>query len=123
MNIKLFKYYKLKYYLYYLYFLRYIHTSNVYIKYKTPDFYMALSCILLCIPGIYGVCCGQYMVGIFACIMSFFSLNGDYLSLYNNNIIKRYTSLLCDQLGILLYIISLTLLYIQKKFYMWIIFN
>lgn len=122
MNYNLLKYYKLNLYLYYLYFIKILNNINPYTENKTPsinekpDIYMAVSCIALSIPGIYGLYMGQ-ISGIFACIMSVFSLNNDYISLFHNKFIVRYSSMLLDEIFIIIYVISTIIVYINNKFY------
>jgi len=113
-----------KIYLYYLYFIKYIYTYNYLLKTRThPSIILGVSCLILCIPGIYGIYMGQILQGIFACIMTLFSFLSDYIGGYISHFISRYSFLLLDQFGILMYTISLIILYINNKSYILLFIN
>ena len=120
----IFKYNKKLLYLYYLYFIKYTYKLTGGVNpYKYSNIYMAISCISLCIPGVYGIYIGQYMAGLFGCIMSLFSLANDYFGTFLNKILQ-HTFLLFDKLGILLYIISLTTLgFVKQKYKLTLLYN
>jgi len=66
---------------------------------------------------------GQILQGIFACIMTLFSFLSDYIGGYISHFISRYSFLLLDQFGILMYTISLIILYINNKSYILLFIN